>query len=189
MYNSNDSYWKIPKCSGPEETFINRGKGHKNIYQLYLCDMCRIAFGHPLTYCPSCPGRMIKVENMTYDDFVKTRSGFEWGESKIWDGRWQQRNQIEAREKKIGKSIPCVFTTWPYVWKKDEDENGEIDYKKLIPRLIKELGVSQFTIYPLKDYQHRVEVSIYFSSFREFLNFFYDEKKNAKFQQYKLEPA
>jgi hypothetical protein len=168
-YNPRDDYWKPRRLKDSGIDDYARRHSSEPIYRLYVCDRCRRAYGHPVSYCSDCPGRCIQVEGMTYAEFIARRPGYRFGEES-WDERAATYRRL-AEAEAIGIQFPLVATCWVYVQKHKERvgraADGDLIYEALIPRLVRELDREVFQVRELPEPDH-VEIRLYFPSYGTF---------------------
>src|SRR5579871_5885998 len=59
------------------------------MWRYWICASCKLISGHPCTYCPNCPGRMVRVDD-TYSRLKATYPG-------TWQGgTWRDAEDLRA---------------------------------------------------------------------------------------------
>lgn len=59
---------------------------------VYVCEKgCAVAYHHPLTYCPKCPGKLVRRE-LPWDDVTNPRGWFEGPNSSERYKKWINEN-------------------------------------------------------------------------------------------------
>jgi hypothetical protein len=80
-----------------------------------VCHRCGLVFGHFVSYCPTCPGKMERISYTTYKElFEKTGAAYEWGETKAWDEKQKQIDLNLAKEQKDSLKLPTLVVYWVY---------------------------------------------------------------------------